>query len=134
MTLNELNTLTGIEFNESEYAILDAAYLASGLEKEAFCDNLKNVNTNPAFAALLQVSQRKDASVYPIACRLIDRSVELDNEEMARTAIELIGQVQFLAYKVKKGYHLYRKDREALLDIVGSDRLLQILEESGQDA
>lgn len=58
---------------------------------------------------------------------LIDQAEEYSDANFARKAIELIGMKDFIIYKIQKGYTLYQKDKDFILEQMG---VLQTIKEN----
>lgn len=68
-----------------------------------------------------------DVFKHEFAHTLIVKSVELEDSNLAQMAIDIIGRDAFIKYKIENKLHLFRKDRDYLLELVGEEKLIEIL-------
>ena len=116
MTHNEINEAMGVVLSVAQYSELDSLYLNSGLEHDEFIRRVAMVS------AFTRTNMNEE-----FAHQLINKSVEYQDEHLAQMAIDLIGRDSFIKYKIENGLHLFRKDRDYLLDKIGEEKLLEIL-------
>lgn len=126
MTKQEFEALTGKAVDIMVYAYIEEVYVNCGdMDKEEFCKHYSKILSNPIFdyyysrcRDLEQSLSDQGLSAEVVAADLINKSVELDNEELCRCAIALIGQKAYLSYKLDRGLNLNSYDRELLKEFL----------------
>lgn len=127
MTKEEFEALTGKIVGDLEYSYIEELYMhCSDMDKRAFCENYSSIASNPIFdycysryIDLERELSDKDLTSEVVAHDLINKSVELDNEELGFCAISLIGQKAYLSYKLDKDMPLSSSDKKLLKDLLG---------------
>lgn len=127
MTQQEFETLTGKKIDADVYrSIVEPAYMASSFsDKQKFAiawdttghfgiinDLTKQADSYDA--ALRQMSkERRDMGYY-----LADQAEKCSSSDLREKAIEILGEKEYIRYKISKPYNLWDADRELLLSII----------------
>ena len=67
-----------------------------------------------------------------IADFLISQAENLESRELAHKAVELIGMKEFIGIKLQKGYKLYQKDKDFIIEQMGVKKIVESMNE-GRD-
>lgn len=73
------------------------------------------------------LKQQKDGLDMAVAEELAKMSVEHENREYARQAINLVGRSNFIKIKLEGGMKLYNDDYEYLIETIGKDDVISML-------
>lgn len=68
-----------------------------------------------------------------MAVFLIDKAEKYRDVDFARVAIELIGMKEFIGIKLQKGYTLYQKDKDFIIEQMGVKKIVESMNE-GREA
>jgi hypothetical protein len=60
---------------------------------------------------------------------LIDQAEKLESRELAHKAVELIGMKEFIGIKLQKGYKLYQKDKDFIIEQMGVKKIVESINE-----
>lgn len=71
---------------------------------------------------------------YIIAEYLIKQAEVKQSRELAREAIDLVGMFEFIMIKLNNGYRLYEKDKDFIIDTLGTEYIYTSLESAQQIA
>lgn len=121
MTKQEFEALTGKRVDDLEYTYIDEMYMRCELDKQEFCESYKAIANNPIldyyynkFCDLEHDLNEKDRMCEMVGKDLIEKSIELGNEELDSCALALMGQKSYLAYKLDKDLPLSFLDKKLL--------------------
>ena len=127
MTHTEFENLTGKKIDADIYRdIVEPAYMASSYtDKEKFAiawdttghfgiiqDLTKQADSYDA--ALRQMAkERRDMGYY-----LADQAEKWSATDLREKAIEILGEKEYIAYKMLKSYNLWSADRDLILSLI----------------
>lgn len=78
--------------------------------------------------------EAKKDDKHIIAEYLIKQAEEKQSRTLAREAIDLVGMYDFIMIKLEKGYRLYEKDKDFIIDTLGTEYIYTSLESAQQIA
>lgn len=127
MTQQEFETLTGKKIDADVYrSIVEPAYMAS-----SFSDKQKFAiawDTTGHYGLIADLTKQVDG--YSAAFRqmekdraemgyyLADQAEKCSSSDLREKAIEILGEKEYIIYKLKKGYNLWETDRALLISII----------------
>lgn len=128
MLQSEFEERTGLKVTADEYKSIDSAYMASSLQKDAFCEMWKSMNDvarqqmiymanelNLRTKSNCEALKRQQEDRIKMGEFLADEAQKYSSEDARAMAIKEIGFKSYIAYKVRKGYAMWDID---LKDIV----------------
>ncbi len=127
MTQKEFENLTGKKIDADIYRdIVEPAYMASSYtDKEKFAIAW---GTTGHFGVIKDLTKQADS--YDAAFRqmakdrremgyyLADQAEKWSATDLREKAIEILGEKEYLIYKLEKGYNLWEADRALLISII----------------
>ena len=154
MLQHEFESLIGASISEREFnEVINPMYMYTDLDKEDFCSDwmthcgsliLKQL-TDAVNARDKKIEEQKaiidrqsqaldrlnrmieDSLDMAVAEELAKMSVEHENREYARQAINLVGRSNFIKIKLEGGMKLYNDDYEYLIETIGKDDVISML-------
>lgn len=157
MLQHEFESLIGASIDEREFnEVINPMYMYTDLDKEDFCSdwmthcgslilkqltdavNARDKKIEEQKAIIDRQSQeldhlnwvlkqQKDGLDMAVAEELAKMSVEHENREYARQAINLVGRSNFIKIKLEGGMKLYNDDYEYLIETIGKDDIIFML-------
>ena len=157
MLQHEFESLIGASIDEREFnEVINPMYMYTDLDKEDFCSdwmthcgslilkqltdavNARDKKIEEQKAIIDRQSQeldhlnwvlkqQKDGLDMAVAEVLAKMSVEHENREYARQAINLVGRSNFIKIKLEGGMKLYNDDYEYLIETIGKDDIIFML-------
>ena len=154
MLQHEFESLIGASISEREFnEVINPMYMYTDLDKEDFCSDwmthcgsviLKQLTDavnradkkNEEQKAIIDSQSKaldrlnriiEDSLDMAVAEELAKMSVEHENREYARQAINLVGRSNFIKIKLEGGMKLYNDDYEYLIETIGKDDVISML-------
>ena len=154
MLQHEFESLIGASISEREFnEVINPMYMYTDLDKEDFCsdwmthcgsvilkqltDGINRADKKNEEQKAIIDSQSKaldrlnriieDSLDMAVAEELAKMSVEHENREYARQAINLVGRSNFIKIKLEGGMKLYNDDYEYLIETIGKDDVISML-------
>ena len=154
MLQHEFESLIGASISEREFnEVINPMYMYTDLDKEDFCsdwmthcgsvilkqltDRINRADKKNEEQKAIIDSQSKaldrlnriieDSLDMAVAEELAKMSVEHENREYARQAINLVGRSNFIKIKLEGGMKLYNDDYEYLIETIGKDDVISML-------
>ena len=154
MLKHEFESLIGASIDEREFnEVINPMYMYTDLDKEDFCSDwmthcgsliLKQLTDavnardrkNEEQKAIIDSQSKaidrlnriiEDGLDMAVAEELAKMSVEHENREYARQAINLVGRSNFIKIKLEGGMKLYNDDYEYLIETIGKDDVISML-------
>ena len=154
MLQHEFESLIGASIDEREFnEVINPMYMYTDLDKEDFCSDwmthcgsliLKQLTDavnardrkNEEQKAIIDSQSKaidrlnriiEDGLDMAVAEELAKMSVEHENREYARQAINLVGRSLFIKIKLEGGMKLYNDDYEYLIETIGKDDIIFML-------
>lgn len=154
MLKHEFESLIGESITEREFnEEINPMYMYTDLDKEDFCSDwmthcgsliLKQLTDavnardrkNEEQKAIIDSQSKaidrlnriiEDGLDMAVAEELAKMSVEHENREYARQAINLVGRSNFIKIKLEGGMKLYKDDYEYLIETIGKDDVISML-------
>ena len=126
MTQQEFTQRTGIEVETMQYAAIEQVYMYTELDKDAFCADYKKHGDSVIISHLVNELnkmaceiERAHASLkeykalmQDIAEMLIRKAEEDMDEELYKSAIDIIGRSECIKYKLNNNLELDKQDKE----------------------
>lgn len=114
MLKQELENLTGKNFTEEEFELINETFLSVvGINKERFAKEFLEMENNSLFQEMMKVIfyknsliERKKKENEQLAEFLINQSICHSRKELTKKAIEISGFEKVITYKIRKGYNL----------------------------
>lgn len=128
MTHAEFENLTGKKIDADVYrSIVEPAYMASSYtDKEKFAIAWDTTGHFGIINDLTKQADRYDAALRKMSKERRDMGYYLANladkcssSDLREKAIEILGEKEYLIYKLKKGYIFLEADRALLIDLIG---------------
>lgn len=114
MTQQEFETRTGLTVTEEKYQTIDALYMSTVIDKDAFCAAYtEGMENNPIVAALIRrvavfkkssEAWKKDAE--KAAHYLLDARADHDDETLFNEACDIIDAADAIRYMIDNEYEL----------------------------
>ena len=126
MTQQEFTQRTGIEVETMQYAAIDQVYMYTELDKDAFCADYKKHGDSVIISHLVNELDKTTyergrahaslkeykALMQDIAEMLIRKAEEDMDEELYKSAIDIIGRGECIKYKLNNNLELDKQDKE----------------------
>lgn len=126
MNVQEFTQRTGYTpATEEEWKAIETMYMEAGdkVDKDLFCkDWLKHKDSKLLKVFYKRAMDRQESFEYfndmrtKTAKFLIDKAVDLDDEDMFVQAEQLIGHKRVVLYKIEQDYPLTRDDKDYIID------------------
>ena len=126
MTQKEFFERTNIQLSDAEYNKVDAMYCEAGnLDKDKFCQDYKKHHDSiliqefyKTSMSLKEALDKSNNKISSLAMFLIDQAEKWSASDLRDKAIELLGLERYLSIKIQKGYSLWDRDKNDLLEIL----------------
>lgn len=126
MTQQEFTQRTGIEVETMQYAAIEQVYMYTVLDKDAFCADYKKHGDSVIISHLVNELDKTTyergrahaslkeykALMQDIAEMLIRKAEEDMDEELYKSAIDIIGRGECIKYKLNNNLELDKQDKE----------------------
>ena len=126
MTQQEFTQRTGIEVETMQYAAIEQVYMYTELDKDAFCADYKKHGDSVIISHLVVEMDkityevgRAQASLKAyerlmkgVAEMLLRKAEEEMDEELYKSAIDIIGRSECIKYKLNNNLELDKQDKE----------------------
>ena len=130
MTLSEFNERTNAHLTEDQYKPVENMYNEAGnIQKDQFCADWKKHNDSVLFQEFFAQSERLKGKVdayrnqiNEIALFLVDQAEKWSASDLRSMAIQMLGIETYLRIKIQKGYNLWQKDLDALVEILSKTK------------
>ena len=130
MTLSEFNERTNAHLTEDQYKPVENMYNEAGnIQKDQFCADWKKHNDSVLLQEFFAQSERLKGKVdayrnqiNEIALFLVDQAEKWSASDLRSKAIQILGIETYLRIKIQKGYNLWQKDLDALVDILSKTK------------
>lgn len=130
MTLSEFNERTNAHLTEDQYKPVENMYNEAGnIQKDQFCADWKKHNDSVLLQELFAQSERLKGKVdgyrnqiNEIALFLVDQAEKWSASDLRSIAIQMLGIETYLRIKIQKGYNLWQKDLDALVEILSKTK------------
>ena len=126
MTREEFSQRTGMEVETTQYAAIEQVYMYTELDKDAFCADYKKHGDSVIISHLVN---ELDKTIYErgraqaslkaykhlmkgVAEMLIRKAEEDMDEELYKSAIDIIGMSESIKYKLNNNLELDKQDKE----------------------
>lgn len=154
MLQHEFESLIGASISEREFnEVINPMYMYTDLDKKDFCEDWMKHHGSVILKQLTDAVNRADKkneeqkAIIDSQSKALDRlnriiedsldmavaeelakmSVEHENREYARQAINLVGRSNFIKIKLEGGMKLYNDDYEYLIETIGKDDVISML-------
>lgn len=126
MLKKEFTELTGIEVSDKQYQVIDAMYSDCGdMDKQQFCRDYKEYGSSKvleyyynAHNAIVGKYHMLKSATDSMAFELIIKSCAYNDDDLARMAISIIGETQYVLYKLSEGLELSKMDKDILIELI----------------
>lgn len=127
MTQQEFENLTGKKIDADIYRdIVEPAYMASSFsDKQKFAIAWDTTGHFGVINDLTKQADRYDAAFRQMekdraemGYYLADQAEKWSATDLREKAIEILGEKEYLIYKLEKGYNLWEADRALLISII----------------
>ena len=130
MTLSEFNERTNAHLTEDQYKPVWNMYNEAGnIQKDQFCADWKKHNDSVLLQEFFAQSERLKGKVdayrnqiNEIALFLVDQAEKWSASDLRSMAIQMLGIETYLRIKIQKGYNLWQKDLDALVEILSKTK------------
>lgn len=130
MTLSEFNERTNAHLTEDQYKPVENMYNEAGnIQKDQFCADWKKHNDSVLLQEFFAQSERLKGKVdayrnqiNEIALFLVDQAEKWSASDLRSMAIQMLGIETYLRIKIQKGYNLWQKDIDALVEILSKTK------------
>lgn len=130
MTLSEFNERTNAHLTEDQYKPVENMYNEAGnIQKDQFCADWKKHNDSVLLQEFFAQSERLKCKVdgyrnqiNEIALFLVDQAEKWSASDLRSKAIQMLGIETYLRIKIQKGYNLWQKDLDALVEILSKTK------------
>ncbi len=130
MTLSEFNERTNAHLTEDQYKPVENMYNEAGnIQKDQFCADWKKHNDSVLLQEFFAQSERLKGKVdayrnqiNEIALFLVDQAEKWSASDLRSMAIQMLGIETYLRIKIQKGYNLWQKDLDALVEILSKTK------------
>lgn len=126
MTREEFTQRTGMEVDAMQYATIEQVYMYTELDKDAFCADYKKHGDSVIISHLVNELDKTTyergcahaslkeykALMQDIAEMLIRKAEEDMDEELYKSAIDIIGRGECIKYKLNNNLELDKQDKE----------------------
>ena len=132
MTREEFTQRTGMEVETMQYATIEQVYMYTELDKDAFCADYKKHGGSVIISHLVNgldkityESRRAQASLKAyehlmkgVEEMLIRKAEEDMDEELYKSAIDIIGRNECIEYKLNNNLELDKQDKEYIKELL----------------
>lgn len=132
MTQQEFTQRTGMEVETMQYATIEQVYMYTELDKDAFCADYKKHGDSVIISHLVNELDkttyergRAHASLKAyehlmkgVAEMLIRKAEENMDEELYKSAIDIIGRSECIRYKFDNNLELDKQDKEYIKELL----------------
>ena len=132
MTREEFSQRTGMEVETTQYAAIEQVYMYTELDKDAFCADYKKHGDSVIISHLVNELDkttyergRAQASLKAykhlmkgVAEMLIRKAEEDMDEELYKSAIDIIGRSECIKYKLNNNLELDKQDKEYIKELL----------------
>ena len=128
MLHNEFYQLTNLQVEDEVYnKFIDPMYMATGMDKQPFCEDFKKhdlLNSRVALELLDKIAELQ-AKVYKLDKEkeeTVDRLIKMDDIQADQLAIRLIGHDQVVYKKLADDYELRDEDKCLIMRMIELNR------------
>lgn len=126
MTQKEFETRTEMNLTSDEFNRVHDLYVGAGdLDKDEFCADFKkhsdSVILNAYFTKSAELEAKHDVNKKKqtsIAHFLIKKSMVGGDKDMIQMAISMIGEQNYIQYKLENKYSLFEYDKELIITLI----------------
>lgn len=130
MTLSEFNERTNAHLTEDQYKPVENMYNEAGnIQKDQFCadwkkhhdSNLLHIFYNQA-DRLGKELDKANNEINELAIYILEQAEVCSAPTLREKAIQMLGIETYLRIKIQKGYNLWQKDLDALVEILSKNK------------
>ena len=131
MLQKEFFERTGINLTEQEFNQVHAIYMQAGdnVDKDQFCADWKkhhdskllHIFYNQADSMKDKLDQKRN-EIHELAIYILEQAEENSTPSLREKAIQMLGIETYLRIKIQKGYNLWQKDLDALVEILSKTK------------
>lgn len=132
MTRQEFTQRTGMEVETMQYATIEQVYMYTELDKDAFCADYKKHGDSVIISHLVNELDKttyergrahaslkaKENLMKGVAEMLIRKAEEDMDEELYKSAIDIIGRNECIRYKFDNNLELDKQDKEYIKELL----------------
>lgn len=131
MLQKEFFERTGINLTEQEFDQVHAIYMQAGdnVDKDQFCADWKkhhdsmllHIFYNKAYRMKDKLDQKRN-EIHELAIYILEQAEICSAPTLREKAIQMLGIETYLRIKIQKGYNLWQKDLDALVEILSKTK------------
>lgn len=131
MLQKEFFERTGINLTEQEFDQVHAIYMQAGdnVYKDQFCADWKkhhdskllHIFYNQAYRMKDKLDQKRN-EIHELAIYILEQAEICSAPTLREKAIQMLGIETYLRIKIQKGYNLWQKDLDALVEILSKTK------------
>lgn len=129
MTREEFQNLTGITVDLDEYEAIEQIYYAdANLPKEAFCKWFKTAADANGYSLIIAAGNKlltnerdlREAKHErdELAIFIAEQAEESSSSVLRKKAIEMMGERQYISWKIENGKRLWKLDLELIKELI----------------
>lgn len=127
MTREEFNNRTNANVTEDEFSFINRVYMAAGdcIDKDQFCKDYNKSGITPTIASLTErvesahniISECKH-TISELAIFIAEQAEESSSSALRKKAIEMMGERQYISWKIENGKRLWQLDLELIKELI----------------
>lgn len=129
MLQKEFFERTGIKLTKEQFEKVHDIYMESGQDKDKFCidwkthhnSNLLHIFYNQA-DRLGKELEKANNEINELAIYILEQAEVCSAPTLRQKAIQMLGIETYLRIKIQKGYNLWQKDLDALVEILSKTK------------
>ena len=131
MLQKEFFERTGINLTEQEFNQVHAIYMQAGdnVDKDQFCADWKKHHDSKLLLIFYNQADRlkdkldqKRNEINELAIYILEQAEICSAPTLREKAIQMLGIETYLRIKIQKGYNLWKKDLDALVEILSKTK------------
>lgn len=130
MTLSEFNERTNAHLTEDQYKPVENMYNEAGnIQKDQFCADWKKHHDSKLLHIFYNQADRmkdkldqKRNEIHELAIYILEQAEICSAPTLREKAIQMLGIETYLRIKIQKGYNLWQKDLDALVEILSKTK------------
>ena len=130
MTLSEFNERTNANLTEDQYKPVENMYNEAGnIQKDQFCADWKKHHDSKLLHIFYNQADRmkdkldqKRNEIHELAIYILEQAEICSAPTLREKAIQMLGIETYLRIKIQKGYNLWQKDLDALVEILSKTK------------
>ena len=130
MTLQEFNQRTSANLTEQQYSSVEEMYMNAGdIDKDVFCNDWKKHHDSNLLHifynqldCLGKELDKANNEIHELAIYILKQAEVCSAPSLRQKAIQMLGVETYLRVKIQKGYNLWQKDLNALVEILSKTK------------